>query len=104
MRDRPMHAHVPGSDAGRVIINVLAITRGEPMLNVALSEGWGTTAAIGTGLAVVAYLVFFIGALISILGSAQSGGMKLIWIIFAFCAPFLGPLLWFLVGRRHVAV
>ncbi|WIX84237.1 PLD nuclease N-terminal domain-containing protein [Amycolatopsis carbonis] len=26
--------------------------------------------------------------------------MRLVWIVFAFCAPILGPLLWFLVGRR----
>ncbi|MGW4484956.1 PLD nuclease N-terminal domain-containing protein [Amycolatopsis sp. NPDC004368] len=45
-------------------------------------------------------VVFFLGALISVLGSPLGGGMKLVWIVFAFCAPFLGPLLWFLVGRR----
>ncbi|MEU2717031.1 PLDc N-terminal domain-containing protein [Streptomyces sp. NPDC007205] len=26
--------------------------------------------------------------------------MKLVWVAFAFAAPFLGCLLWFLVGRR----
>lgn len=46
-------------------------------------------------------VVFFLAALISILGSPQSGGMKFVWLIFAFCAPFLGPLLWFVIGRRH---
>ncbi|WP_326565361.1 PLD nuclease N-terminal domain-containing protein [Amycolatopsis rhabdoformis] len=45
-------------------------------------------------------LVFFLAALISVLGSPLTGGMKLVWVVFAFCAPFLGPLLWFLVGRR----
>jgi Phospholipase_D-nuclease N-terminal len=71
-----------------------------------MSEGseqaWGITAFVVVGLVGLAYLVFFIGALISILGSRQTGGMKLVWIILAFCAPFLGPLLWFAVGRRNV--
>lgn len=46
-----------------------------------------------------AYALLFIGALISILGSALSGGMKLVWVIVAFMAPFLGSLLWFVIGR-----
>ncbi|MEU4670277.1 PLD nuclease N-terminal domain-containing protein [Amycolatopsis sp. NPDC023774] len=45
-------------------------------------------------------VVFFLAALVSVLGSPLRGGMKLVWVVFAFCAPFLGPLLWFLVGRR----
>ncbi|HEY2059886.1 MAG TPA: PLD nuclease N-terminal domain-containing protein [Amycolatopsis sp.] len=49
-------------------------------------------------------VVFFIAALVSILGSGLTGGMKLVWVVFAFCAPFLGPLLWFLVGRKQNSV
>jgi phospholipase D-like protein len=58
--------------------------------------------AVVVGLLVLLPVVFFIGALVSILSSPQGAGMKLVWIIFAFCAPFLGPLLWFVVGRRQV--
>jgi Phospholipase_D-nuclease N-terminal len=65
---------------------------------------WGPVVAAAMVLAVLAYLVFFVAALISVLGSHESGGMKLVWIIFAFCAPFLGPLLWFVVGRRQNTV
>jgi hypothetical protein len=64
---------------------------------------WGPVAAAVLVIAALGYVVFFLAALISILGSRQSGGMKLVWIIFAFCAPFLGPVLWFLVGRRQDA-
>ncbi|MFD9207417.1 PLDc N-terminal domain-containing protein [Streptomyces sioyaensis] len=45
-------------------------------------------------------LAWFFGALISIVGSNLSGGMKLVWVAFAFVAPFLGCLLWFLIGRH----
>jgi hypothetical protein len=41
-----------------------------------------------------------VSALFSILGSRLGGGMKLVWVVFAFCAPFLGSLLWFGFGRR----
>ncbi|SDZ30238.1 Phospholipase_D-nuclease N-terminal [Amycolatopsis xylanica] len=50
---------------------------------------------------ILAFALLFLGALISILGSPLSGGMKLVWVIFAFCAPFLGSLLWFIVGKGN---
>ncbi|MEW2505307.1 PLD nuclease N-terminal domain-containing protein [Amycolatopsis sp. CA-161197] len=56
--------------------------------------------AVGIIALILTPLVFFLAALISVLGSPLTGGMKLVWVVFAFCAPFLGPLLWFLVGRR----
>ncbi|MFI9258831.1 PLD nuclease N-terminal domain-containing protein [Streptomyces sioyaensis] len=45
-------------------------------------------------------LALFFGALLSIVRSDLTGGMKLVWVLFALVAPFLGCLLWFLVGRR----
>ncbi len=57
----------------------------------------GLLGAVGLGL--LAYAVLFIGALISILSSAHTGGMKLAWVVFAFIAPFIGSLLWFMIGR-----
>lgn len=61
---------------------------------------WGVSAAVVIGIAAVAYVIFFVAALISILGSRQGCGAKLLWIVVAFAAPFLGPLLWFVVGRK----
>ncbi|SEO45930.1 PLDc N-terminal domain-containing protein [Amycolatopsis saalfeldensis] len=62
-------------------------------------------AHLAGGIALVAVIllpvIFFITALVGILGSGLTGGMKLVWVVFAFCAPFLGPLLWFLVGRKQ---
>lgn len=54
----------------------------------------------GVAVAGLAYAAFFVAALVSIARSGLAGGMKLGWIAFAFVAPFLGSLLWFLVGRR----
>jgi hypothetical protein len=61
---------------------------------------WGGAVAVVFLLLALAFLVFFIAALVSILKSPQSGGMKLVWVVFAFCAPFLGSLLWFAIGRK----
>ncbi|MER7082698.1 Phospholipase_D-nuclease N-terminal [Saccharopolyspora kobensis] len=52
-------------------------------------------------LPVLLYVGLIIGALISILGSAQTFGMKVVWIIFVFVAPFLGSILWFVIGRGN---
>ncbi|WP_116199265.1 PLDc N-terminal domain-containing protein [Amycolatopsis circi] len=58
-------------------------------------------AAVAGMVALVAFpILLFIGALVSVLGSPLGLGMKFVWVIFAFCAPFLGPMLWFLVGKK----
>uniref|UniRef100_UPI0031E1DB23 PLD nuclease N-terminal domain-containing protein n=1 Tax=Streptomyces hawaiiensis TaxID=67305 RepID=UPI0031E1DB23 len=51
-------------------------------------------------LCALAYLVLFISTLVSILRSPLTVGMKLIWMIFAFIAPLLGSLCWFVIGRK----
>ncbi|KAA5830532.1 PLD nuclease N-terminal domain-containing protein [Saccharopolyspora hirsuta] len=49
----------------------------------------------------LAYAALVIGAVISVLGSEHTFGMKVVWIIFVCVAPFLGSILWFLVGRSN---
>ncbi|MBP2472337.1 putative flippase GtrA [Crossiella equi] len=56
---------------------------------------FGVLALIGLGA-----LLLFLTALFSILGSNQDCLPKLLWLALAFAAPFLGPLLWFTVGKR----
>lgn len=51
------------------------------------------------GLLLLGWLVLFVAALISILASPHTGGMKIVWLVLAFMAPFVGSLLWFVVGR-----
>ncbi|MET7993346.1 PLD nuclease N-terminal domain-containing protein [Amycolatopsis sp. NPDC005232] len=75
-----------------------------PTALAAAAQDGPHAANIAVGVGIIALIlipvVFFLAALVSVLGSPLSGGMKLVWVVFAFCAPFLGPLLWFLVGRR----
>ncbi|WP_409185679.1 PLDc N-terminal domain-containing protein [Amycolatopsis sp. VS8301801F10] len=63
-------------------------------------EGLQFAAIAGIALLVAFPVLLFIGALVSVLGSPLGFGMKFVWVVFAFCAPFLGPMLWFLVGKR----
>ncbi|ANZ20929.1 Phospholipase_D-nuclease N-terminal [Streptomyces noursei ATCC 11455] len=53
----------------------------------------GAAAALGV-------LALYFGGLLSIVRSDLTGGMKLVWLVFALIAPFFGSLLWFLIGRR----
>jgi len=64
--------------------------------------------AIGIGLIVglvvigVALFVLFIAALVSVLRSrVLTGGGKVLWILVVFAFPFLGPLGWFIWGRKQ---
>jgi hypothetical protein len=74
------------------------------MYPAAMSQGeenfWGWVVGSVPIALLLAFVVLFLAALVSILGSPLTGGMKLVWVGFAFCAPFLGSLLWFVFGRR----
>ncbi|WP_406637020.1 PLDc N-terminal domain-containing protein [Amycolatopsis sp. WGS_07] len=63
-------------------------------------QGLQFAAVAGIAVLVAFPVLLFLGALVSVLGSPLGFGMKAVWVIFAFCAPFLGPMLWFLVGKR----
>ncbi|GAA1106797.1 PLDc N-terminal domain-containing protein [Nocardiopsis composta] len=70
-----------------------------------LADGqfWSLAALILVGLFLLAYAAFIVAAFISSLASELEIGMKLVWALFIFCAPFLGALCWFLIGRKHAA-
>jgi hypothetical protein len=63
------------------------------------------TRGIGIGLLVVMVavglflVVFFLAALVSILGADVGCGGKILWFLVILCLPFLGSLLWFVAGR-----
>jgi Phospholipase_D-nuclease N-terminal len=62
---------------------------------------------VGVVLAVVicvGLLALFVAALLSVLRSPRlTGTGRVVWIIAVFVFPLLGPLAWFLVGRRSSA-
>jgi hypothetical protein len=46
-------------------------------------------------------LLFAIFALVSCINSPKKTEIKILWIIIIALAPLLGPLLWFLWGKKH---
>lgn len=67
----------------------------------------GSTGAFHLGLAalatlpLLAFVVLFIASLVSIIASSQELGMKVVWVVLVLIAPFIGSVLWFLIGRGH---
>ena len=65
----------------------------------------------GGGIAIIAFLgwlilgavqvILFIAGLVSILRSKRyTGGGKFLWVVLVFFAPLVGPIGWFVAGRR----
>ncbi|MEW2508340.1 hypothetical protein AB0878_48555 [Amycolatopsis sp. NPDC047767] len=59
---------------------------------LAATDGAHVAVVVGIGALILLPVIFFVAALVSILGSPLTGGMRLVWVVFAFCAPFRGPL------------
>ncbi|MFI1915024.1 PLD nuclease N-terminal domain-containing protein [Nocardia sp. NPDC020380] len=83
-----------------MIISTLAqaeSSTGESVASVALAVG-----VIGF---FAGCIVLFIAGVVSVLRSRNylSGG-KAIWVLLMFVFPFLGPLVWFIWGRRSAIV
>lgn len=63
------------------------------------------TQSIGVGLLVVLIAagvflaVFFLAALVSVLGADIGCGGKILWFLVVLCLPLLGSLLWFVAGK-----
>lgn len=69
--------------------------------DVRLLEGGGL---VLVALGAVALLVFWIAALVSVLGAPIGCGAKILWLLVVFALPFLGSVLWFVAGRRTAGV
>ncbi|QWF77860.1 PLD nuclease N-terminal domain-containing protein [Amycolatopsis sp. CA-230715] len=65
----------------------------------AAAQGLGIGLIIVLVAAGIGFLVFFFVALVSIVGTDIGCGAKILWLLVVFCLPFLGSLLWFVVGR-----
>ncbi|MEU0877133.1 PLD nuclease N-terminal domain-containing protein [Lentzea sp. NPDC005914] len=69
--------------------------------NARLLEGGGLVLAL---LLAAALLIFWIAALVSVLGAPIGCGAKILWLLVVFALPFLGSVLWFVAGRRTAGV
>lgn len=50
---------------------------------------------------IIGYLAFIVAAFFGALLSPLPGGMKIVWAVFIWCAPFIGALCWYLVGKKN---
>lgn len=65
-------------------------------------QGLSISLAIGLIGAGLLLAVFFIAALVSVLRAPLlTGAGMFLWILVIFAFPFLGPLGWFILGRKH---
>ncbi|HEY4019709.1 MAG TPA: PLD nuclease N-terminal domain-containing protein [Pseudonocardiaceae bacterium] len=64
-----------------------------------VSQGIGALGLILIAALGIGYVIFFVAALLSVLGSRVGCLGKLVWFIVILCLPFLGSLLWFVAGR-----
>ena len=55
------------------------------------------------GLIGLVILILDIIAIIGIVQSGLSGGMKLVWILIVLFLPVIGMILWFLIGAKGTA-
>lgn len=71
------------------------------MVNPLIPAEYDWAWSIALVVVVLAQAILVIAAVVSILASPRyTGGGKLLWIAVVLLAPFLGPLGWFLGGRR----
>lgn len=55
-----------------------------------------------TGIGGLIILVLDVWAIVSIIGSAQSTGSKVLWVLLVLLLPLLGFIIWLLAGPRSV--
>ena len=71
------------------------------MVNPLIPAEYDWAWSIALVVVVLAQAILVIAAVVSVLASPRyTGGGKLLWIAVVLLAPFLGPLGWFLGGRR----
>lgn len=54
----------------------------------------------GTGLLGLVILILDIWAIIKVLGSTATPGMKVVWVLVILFLPVIGLILWFLLGPK----
>lgn len=54
----------------------------------------------GTGLLGLVILILDIWAIIKVVGSAATPGMKVVWVLVILFLPVIGLILWFLLGPK----
>lgn len=71
------------------------------MAVVQFGQVFAGVAAVGLIALAIAHVLIAVVAVLSVLSSGQSLGMKVVWFLLIWAMPLIGSVLWFLVGRRE---
>jgi hypothetical protein len=58
-------------------------------------------ALVGLAALAIAHVLIAVLAVVGVIGSRQSLGMKIVWFLLIWAMPLIGSVMWFLVGRRE---
>src|SRR5882757_6516393 len=86
------HNFVVSTGKGMVQVHVAAIQ---------FAQVFAGVAAVGLIALAIAHVLIAVVAVISVVGSEQTLGMKAVWFLLIWAMPLIGGVLWFLVGRRE---
>lgn len=80
-----------------MIVHAAQVLSDEGRLTLAIS------AYVVLGIIALAIVVSFVLCLISIISSARyTGGGKLLWAVLVFVFPIIGPVVWWVGGRKAI--
>ena len=68
---------------------------------VQFAQVFAGVAVVGLVALAIAYVLIAVVAVLSVITSDQSLGMKAVWFLLIWAMPLIGSVLWFLVGRRE---
>ncbi|MBB5893311.1 PLD nuclease N-terminal domain-containing protein [Kutzneria kofuensis] len=71
------------------------------MAFVQFGQVFAGVALVGLVALAIAHVLIAVLAVVSVLGSRQSTGMKAVWFLLIWAMPLIGSVMWFLVGRRE---
>ena len=86
------HNFVLSTEKGMVQVHVAALQ---------FAQVFAGVAAVGLLALAIAHVLIAVVAVISVIGSQQTLGMKVVWFLLIWAMPLIGSVLWFLVGRRE---
>lgn len=66
-----------------------------------VQQSSGSTISVMLIVLVAAVIILFISALVSVLKGKFEGNGKIIWIVVILILPILGPILYFLIGKKQ---
>ncbi|WP_211765061.1 PLD nuclease N-terminal domain-containing protein [Kutzneria sp. CA-103260] len=68
---------------------------------IQFAQVFAGVAAVGLLALAIAHVLIAVVAVLSVIGSQQTLGMKVVWFLLIWVMPLVGSVLWFLVGRRE---